>query len=596
MRKRSRPPYFRFLDTSPPAGINRKDPGATALRTCPECQKSFDDEVPRCPQDGRTLGRALPQDPLVGRTIGSYRVVRQLGKGGMGAVYLAEHPVIGSRVAIKFLHPQFSSDPGIVDRFFNEARAVNVIGHDNILKILDLDVTEDKRHYFVMEFLQGTSLQSRVKPDQPLPLAVAGPILLQICAALQAAHEKRIVHRDLKPDNIHLITHDGRKNFVKVVDFGIAKLALVDRDGQSRTQTGIVMGTPAYMSPEQGTGEAEKIDGRSDIYSLGVMMFQMATGKLPFPGQTFAEVLLGHVQRPPPPPRSLEPSIPADYEAVILKTLAKNRDDRFRSMGDLRTAIRACLDAHGISAQLPAADDREPKEVPAPFRSPRTPPAADGLTAPARAARAPLAVTRSSPLAAGKPSRGRSRAVLGVVVTLGGAAVLAAAALFFARPRAVAMEPPVPAAAPPPEKLAAAAQLPPAEPEAGAAVVLSAASLPLGATVEATWPGGGRTGPAPLALEVPRNARVHVGFSRTDCKPYAMEIVADAARTVTAPLDCQEKPAEAVAIAQGPLVPPATADGRGERRRKGPGEKRREKATAKKAQNDALIDLGEAFR
>jgi eukaryotic-like serine/threonine-protein kinase len=596
MRKRSRPPYFRFLDTSARAGINRPDPGATALRTCPECQKSFDDEVPRCPQDGRTLGRAVPKDPLVGRTIGSYRVVRQLGKGGMGAVYLAEHPVIGSRVAIKFLHPQFSSDPGIVDRFFNEARAVNVIGHDNILKILDLDVTEDKLHYFVMEFLQGTSLQSFVRPDQPLPLAVAGPILLQICAALQAAHEKRIVHRDLKPDNIHLITHDGRKNFVKVVDFGIAKLALIDRDGQSRTQTGIVMGTPAYMSPEQGTGEAEKIDGRSDIYSLGVMMFQMATGKLPFPGATFAEVLLGHVQRPPPSPRSLEPSIPADYEAVILKTLAKNRDDRFRSMGDLRTAIRVCLDAHGISAQLPAADEREPKAAPAQGRAPRTP--AAGLTTPARAARAPLAplaVTRSSPPAVGGSPRRRSRAVAAVVATLGGVAVLAAAAFFFARMRAPAVERAVPAAAPQPEKLASAAQVAPAEPEAGAAVVLSAVSLPLGATVEATWPGGERTGLAPLSLEVPRNARVHVAFSRADCKPYAMEVVADAARTVTAPLDCQEK-ADAAAILPSPLAPPAAADGLGERRRKGTGEKRRDKGAAKKTQNDALIDLGDAFR
>src|SRR5256885_6161275 len=136
----------------------------------------------------------------------------------MGSVYMAEHPVIGSRVAIKFLHQQFSADKKIVDRFFNEARAVNVIGHDNILKILDLNVTEDNRHYFVMEFLQGQPLQDLIVPDVPVPLDAAGPILLQVCAALQAAHESRIIHRDLKPDTVYLTEHKGKNNFLKVVD------------------------------------------------------------------------------------------------------------------------------------------------------------------------------------------------------------------------------------------------------------------------------------------------------------------------------------------------------------------------------------------
>src|SRR5437870_7903222 len=146
-------------------------------------------------------------DELIGRSVGSYRILKPLGKGGMGAVYMAEHPVIGSKVAIKFLHPQFATDKRIVDRFFNEARAVNVIGHDNILKIIDLNVTDDNRHYFIMEFLHGKPLQDIVQPDVPVPLEVAGPILLQVCEALQAAHEKRIIHRDLKPDNVYLIVH-----------------------------------------------------------------------------------------------------------------------------------------------------------------------------------------------------------------------------------------------------------------------------------------------------------------------------------------------------------------------------------------------------
>src|SRR2546423_14401515 len=158
-------------------------------RTCPECQTQYDDEILHCPEDGLDLSAVEPDDELLGRDIGSYRVLKLLGKGGMGAVYMAEHPVIGSRVAIKFLHSQYATDRKIVDRFFNEARAVNVIGHDNILKILDLNVTEDNRHYFVMEFLHGKPLQDLVLPDVPMTLEAAGPILLQICEALQAAHD-----------------------------------------------------------------------------------------------------------------------------------------------------------------------------------------------------------------------------------------------------------------------------------------------------------------------------------------------------------------------------------------------------------------------
>src|SRR5437762_10229744 len=133
-------------------------------------------------------------DELIGRSVGSYRIVKPLGKGGMGAVYMAEHPVIGSKVAIKFLHPQYATDKKIVERFFNEARAVNVIGHDNILKIIDLNVTDDNRHYFIMEFLHGRPLQDLVEPDKPLPVALVGPIVLQCCEALQAAHERGIIH------------------------------------------------------------------------------------------------------------------------------------------------------------------------------------------------------------------------------------------------------------------------------------------------------------------------------------------------------------------------------------------------------------------
>src|SRR5207244_204067 len=193
----------------------------------------------------------------------------------------------------------------------------------------------------------------------PVPLDAAGPILLQVCEALQAAHEHKIIHRDLKPDNVYLIIHKGKKNFVKVVDFGIAKLT--DDQGQStgNTQTGMVMGTPAYMSPEQAGGMTNRIDGRSDVYSLGCMMYQMATGKLPFPGTSFGEVLIGHLQIPPTPPRQHNPQIPEAYEAVILKCLEKQQDSRYQSMQELHDAILGVMQQLGITRDLPAADAAE---------------------------------------------------------------------------------------------------------------------------------------------------------------------------------------------------------------------------------------------
>src|SRR5258708_15335429 len=333
--------------------------GESVSRTCPECQTQYDDEILHCPEDGLDLSTVEPDDELIGRSIGSSRVIKPLGKGGMGAVYMAEHPVIGSKVAIKFLHPQYATDKKIVDRFFNEARAVNVIGHDNILKILDLNVTDDNRHYFIMEFLHGKALQDLVKPDVPMPLEAAGPVLLQICDALQAAHDHKIIHRDLKPDNVYLIIHKGKKNFVKVVDFGIAKLT--DDTGQStgKTQTGMVMGTPAYMSPEQAGGMTTRIDARSDIYSLGCMMFQMATGKLPFPETHFGEVLIGHLQIPPPRPRELVPQIAEAYEAVILKCLEKKQENRYQTMREVHDAIASVMEQLGISSELPGANAEE---------------------------------------------------------------------------------------------------------------------------------------------------------------------------------------------------------------------------------------------
>ena len=520
-------------------------------RTCPECQIQYEDEILHCPEDGLDLSAVEPDDELLGRNIGSYRVLKLLGKGGMGAVYMAEHPVIGSRVAIKFLHSQYATDRKIVDRFFNEARAVNVIGHDNILKILDLNVTEDNRHYFVMEFLHGKPLQDLVLPDAPMTLESAGPILLQVCEALQAAHDNKIIHRDLKPDNVYLTVHKGKKNFVKVVDFGIARV--VDDSGAStgKTQTGMVMGTPAYMSPEQAGGMTDRIDGRSDIYSLGCMMFQMATGKLPFPGTSFGEVLIGHLQLPPPRPRDLVPAIPEAYEALILKCLEKKQEDRYQSMREVHDAIGQVMDQLQIARELPVANA---EEIAAASSGSKTRTNPGGLLkTPARSAIRP-ALPRKTPATPGRPMmtvatpappRSRTGFYLGITAA---AVVVAGGIVVFLQQQVAENQRAAERAA----QIAAQRIADQAREAARRAeeeqrqkeserIQLSVVSDPVGAIVEATWKDGAKAAVTPFDLSVPKNANVRFAFSKKDFAATAVEVVADAPKVVRAALAAEPK-------------------------------------------------------
>jgi len=316
---------------------------------CPDCGEQFQDPLPQCPHDGSRLVR-LPPDGRVGQVVGSYVLTRCLGRGGMGTVYQAEHPGIGSRVAVKFLHPRHAGDPVLVERFFNEARAVNLIGHDNVVKVLDFATAPDGSPYFVMEFLEGRQLTALC--GRPQPLSELGPVWLQVAEGLAAAHQRGIIHRDLKPDNILLVTRQRRRNVVKILDFGIAKVT--SPGGSSRTRTGLVMGTAQYMSPEQAGGEGGRIGPASDIYALGVMMFQLATGRLPFDKPGLGELLVAHMVHPPPRPRDLVPSIPEPFEKIILRCLAKKPEERFGSMTELYEAMGALLDAHGMEREVAA--------------------------------------------------------------------------------------------------------------------------------------------------------------------------------------------------------------------------------------------------
>jgi len=485
----------------------------------------------------------------------------------MGSVYLGIHPVIGSRVAIKFLHPQFSHDDKIVDRFFNEARAVNVIGHDNILKILDLNVTDDHRHYFVMEFLFGRPLQALLRHNVPVGLDVAGPILVQVCDALEAAHKRGIVHRDLKPDNVYLITMKGKKNFVKVVDFGIARIHDDAGASTGKTQTGMVMGTPAYMSPEQGSGASNKIDGRSDVYSLGVMMFQLATGRLPFPGSNFGEVLIGHLQLAPPQPRSINAQVPESYEAIILKCLQKKQEDRYASMKELKHAIELCMDQLAISKELPVADDSDTEihgidAKPPSFPGARTPgrPTApvsrnrisspNARAAPSRPqarpppARASQPPTQLTPV----PQKGSTAGSTAIFVGIGAIAVAAVAVIAFVLLRGPEQR------APPQPAPRAQVETPRQQPTP---VFLSVVSEPMEADVAVTWKEGEKRGSTPLSLEVPRDAKVHFEFRKSGYLDYATDVIADQPQTVQATLKPRPAPPPAPAVVEASERKPA---------------------------------------
>jgi serine/threonine-protein kinase len=272
----------------------------------------------------------------IGQALGNYRVVKKLGAGGIGTVYLAEHPLIGKKVALKVIHRELARDAEVVQRFVNEARAVNRIGNEHILDITDIGKTDAGEHFLVMEHLKGQSLADLLRAEGRLAVPRALRIGAQIAQGLAAAHAAGIVHRDLKPDNVFLVSRRGEPDFVKLLDFGLAKL--IDPGSPALTRAGVVLGTPQYMSPEQCESRGN-IDHRSDIYAVGVLLYQMVTGVLPFDGQSMGEILIKHVSDPPLPPRAVNAAVPEAVEQIILRCLAKAPEERFASMPLLAAAL-----------------------------------------------------------------------------------------------------------------------------------------------------------------------------------------------------------------------------------------------------------------
>jgi serine/threonine-protein kinase len=272
---------------------------------------------------------------VAGQSIGNYRILHKIGTGGMGAVFLAEHPLIGKRVALKVIHRELAGNRDVVSRFFQEARAVNKIGNEHIVEIHDFGVTPEGDHFFIMEYLEGKTLAA-ILASGSIEMMRSLHVGAQIAAALAAAHAAGIIHRDLKPDNIMLMARLGDQDFVKVLDFGLAKV--FSAATAVKTAAGVLLGTPQYMSPEACESKGD-VDHRTDIYALGVLLFQMMTGVLPFDGESMGEVLVKQVTALPPAPRALNPAIPPSVEQILLRCLAKPVDARFATMLDVREAL-----------------------------------------------------------------------------------------------------------------------------------------------------------------------------------------------------------------------------------------------------------------
>jgi serine/threonine-protein kinase len=295
---------------------------------------------------------------------GKYQIIRELGKGGMGSVFEGRHVEIGRRVALKFLNPEVSGNPDIISRFLREAQAAAAIGSDHIVDVYDVGRLPDGAPYLVMEYLEGQVLSDAIRRTGRFDPPVAVGITLQLCEALAPAHDRGIVHRDIKPANLFLTTLAGREGWLKVLDFGIAKVrsAASGKSSAHLTRTGMTLGTPFYMAPEQFMG-AKDVDGRADIYSAAVILYQMLAGETPFTGSTYEELIVRVAAGNPRSPRTLRPDLDKTLADVILRAMARDEELRFPTMESLAKALRP-FSNQALGSSIPLTMAMPPESAP----------------------------------------------------------------------------------------------------------------------------------------------------------------------------------------------------------------------------------------
>jgi eukaryotic-like serine/threonine-protein kinase len=348
------------------------------------CSREFPDSIGHCPHDGNVLV-GLPSDPWVGRTLSDkYNIQSIIGTGGMGVVYLGWHSLMSRQVAIKMLRAQFINDSASVKRFQQEARAAGLLKHPNVITTYDFGVTNNGQPYMVMDYLIGLvcdckstkkpncphrarSLAENIKETKGISVERAMHILAQACDALDHAHKSGVIHRDVKPQNIMIVPNDEDLDFVKVVDFGVAKLIPInqvnDENQQSLTQAGEICGSPVYMSPEQCMGQA--LDKRADIYSMGVVAYEAITGRVPLMGKNMVDTMQKHMAEKPPSFKSVRPDlyVHEKVEQVVMRALSKQPHERQQSMAELAQDFRFAIPKPGQTPNLRVISEPPPSEV-----------------------------------------------------------------------------------------------------------------------------------------------------------------------------------------------------------------------------------------